>query len=141
MSRRREIVNANEVVKCDKEVFVKVISIPSLIVSFSMRDVDQITGRDDESLRTNPFNYRSNYARSSMTKIGPSRTQMKRMSLPEIWEAKKLKASSVKDYPMYHYECAEKEVEVELNEDEPACLERKTKYKRKERSGRETNND
>ncbi|PWA71821.1 hypothetical protein CTI12_AA277940 [Artemisia annua] len=63
------------------------------------------------------------------------------MSSPERWEAKQLKASGVlgvKDHPVYHDEieegvlyqdvCAEKEVEVELNEDEPAFLQGKTKY-------------
>ncbi|KAL0346701.1 UNVERIFIED_CONTAM: putative pre-splicing factor ATP-dependent RNA helicase DEAH5 [Sesamum calycinum] len=62
----------------------------------------------------------------------PSRRPLKRMSSPERWEAKQLIASgvmSVKEYPMfdedgdgmlYQEEGAEEELEIELNEDEPA---------------------
>ncbi|XP_024366678.1 probable pre-mRNA-splicing factor ATP-dependent RNA helicase DEAH5 [Physcomitrium patens] len=68
------------------------------------------------------------------------RRPMKRMSSPERWEAKQLIASGVlgvKDYPMYdddgggmlyHDEGAEEELEIELNEDEPAFLRGQTRY-------------
>ena len=70
------------------------------------------------------------------SKRGP----LKKMSSPERWEAKQLIASGVfgvKDYPMfdddgggmlYHDEGAEDELEIELNEDEPAFLQGQTKY-------------
>lgn len=69
-----------------------------------------------------------------------NRRPMKRMSSPERWEAKQLIASGVlgvKDYPMYdddgggmlyHDEGAEEELEIELNEDEPAFLRGQTRY-------------
>ncbi|KAH6806578.1 ATP-dependent RNA helicase [Perilla frutescens var. frutescens] len=63
-----------------------------------------------------------------------SRRPLKRMSSPERWEAKQLIAAGVlsaKDYPMldeegdgilYQEEGGEEELEVELNDDEPAFL-------------------
>ncbi|XP_076913948.1 putative pre-mRNA-splicing factor ATP-dependent RNA helicase DEAH5 [Bidens hawaiensis] len=151
----RRIANAKDVVKRDQEVFVKVISVSGQKLSLSMRDVDQNTGRDllplkksgeDES-RTNPSNG-SNGTRTGLSGIRitdedagvPSRRPLKRMSSPERWEAKQLIASgvlSVKEYPMYDDETdgmlyqeegAEEELEVELNEDEPAFLQGQTRY-------------
>ncbi|KAI3443623.1 hypothetical protein Pfo_000288 [Paulownia fortunei] len=70
----------------------------------------------------------------------PSRRPLKRMSSPERWEAKQLIASgvmSIKEYPMfdeegdgmlYQEEGAEEELEIELNEDEPAFLHGQTRY-------------
>ncbi|XP_051132111.1 probable pre-mRNA-splicing factor ATP-dependent RNA helicase DEAH5 [Andrographis paniculata] len=70
----------------------------------------------------------------------PSRRPLKRMSSPERWEAKQLIASgvmSVKEYPMfddegdgmlYQEEGAEEELEIELNEDEPAFLQGQSRY-------------
>lgn len=133
MSRRELVDNAKEVVKCDLEVFVKVISISGQLVSFSMRDVDQITGQDllplkksgdDESLRTNPISGRSNNAQS-MTKIGPSgiritddedvgvssRTQLMRMWSRGIWEAKRLEA-----YELMNRAAALKKTLIKLRE-------------------------
>ncbi|KAI3464059.1 hypothetical protein Pfo_020722 [Paulownia fortunei] len=56
----------------------------------------------------------------------PSRRPLNRMSSPERWEIQQLIASgvmSVKEYPMFDdEEGAEEEVELELNEDEPAFL-------------------
>ncbi|KAI3447144.1 hypothetical protein Pfo_003809 [Paulownia fortunei] len=70
----------------------------------------------------------------------PSRRPLKRMSSPERWEAKQLIASgvmSIKEYPMfdenedgllYQEEGAEEELEIELNEDEPAFLQGQSRY-------------
>ncbi|KAI7727176.1 hypothetical protein M8C21_026989, partial [Ambrosia artemisiifolia] len=105
---------------------------------------------DDEGFRTNPSKGSNN---GSTTRTGlsgiritdedvgvPSRRPLKRMSSPERWEAKQLIASgvlSVKEYPMYDDETdgmlyqeegAEEELEVELNEDEPAFLQGQTRY-------------
>ncbi|KAL8480920.1 hypothetical protein ACS0TY_026887 [Phlomoides rotata] len=73
--------------------------------------------------------------------VVPSRRPLKRMSSPERWEAKQLIASgvmSVKEYPMFDEEGdgmlyqeergAEEELEVELNEDEPAFLQGQSRY-------------
>ncbi|KAI3710655.1 hypothetical protein L2E82_40444 [Cichorium intybus] len=154
----RRIANAKDVVKRDEEVFVKVISISGQKLSLSMRDVDQKTGRDllplkkkgtgDDELH--PSNVSSNTTRTGLSGIRiteedvgvPSRRPLKRMSSPERWEAKQLIASgvlSVKEYPMYDEETdgmlyqdqeegAEEELEVELNEDEPAFLQGQSRY-------------
>ncbi|RYQ89283.1 hypothetical protein Ahy_B09g096006 isoform C [Arachis hypogaea] len=72
--------------------------------------------------------------------MGKSRRPLKRMSSPERWEAKQLIASgvlSVSEYPtydeegdglMYQEEGAEEELEIELNEDEPAFLQGQSRY-------------
>ncbi|KAI5568580.1 hypothetical protein BDE02_12G023500 [Populus trichocarpa] len=71
---------------------------------------------------------------------GPSRRPLKRMSSPEKWEAKQLIASgvlSVQEHPMYDDEVdgflyqeegVEEELEIEMNEDEPAFLQGQTRY-------------
>ncbi|KAM7515656.1 hypothetical protein LguiA_005239 [Lonicera macranthoides] len=157
----RRVTSAKDLVKRDQEVFVKVISVSGQKLSLSMRDVDQHTGKDllplkknsgDDSLRTNPSGLNNG---GPMTRTGlsgiritdedvtvPSRRPLKRMSSPEIWEAKQLIASgvlSVKEYPMfdeetegngmmYQEEGAEEELEIEMNEDEPAFLHGQSRY-------------
>ncbi|KAG6696105.1 hypothetical protein I3842_09G130700 [Carya illinoinensis] len=155
----RRIANAKDVVKRDQEVYVKLISVSGQKLSLSMRDVDQNTGKDllplkkssmDDTHRTNPS---SGSKEGPATRTGlsgirifeeedavPSRRPLKRMSSPEIWEAKQLIASgvlSVTDYPtydeegdgvLYQEEGAEEELEIELNEDEPAFLHGQSRY-------------
>lgn len=72
--------------------------------------------------------------------VPTSRRPLKRMSSPERWEAKQLIASGVldvRDYPMfdedgdgmmYQEEGAEEELEIELNEDEPAFLQGQSRF-------------
>ncbi|KAG2689211.1 hypothetical protein I3760_09G129600 [Carya illinoinensis] len=155
----RRIANAKDVVKRDQEVYVKLISVSGQKLSLSMRDVDQNTGKDllplkkssmDDTHRRNPS---SGSKEGPATRTGlsgirifeeedavPSRRPLKRMSSPEIWEAKQLIASgvlSVTDYPtydeegdgvLYQEEGAEEELEIELNEDEPAFLHGQSRY-------------
>ncbi|KAL4563815.1 hypothetical protein LXL04_027861 [Taraxacum kok-saghyz] len=107
---------------------------------------------EEESSRTNPSNHLpNNTTRTGLSGIRiteedvggvPSRRPLKRMSSPERWEAKQLIASgvlSVKEYPMfdeetegngmlYQEEGGEEELEVELNEDEPAFLQGQSRY-------------
>ncbi|XP_072977780.1 probable pre-mRNA-splicing factor ATP-dependent RNA helicase DEAH5 [Typha angustifolia] len=154
----KRVANAKEAVKRDQEVFVKVISVSGQKLSLSMRDVDQKTGKDllpmrkrteDEALRANPSS-RSNgptmrLGLSGITIVeedesGSSRRPLKRMSSPEKWEAKQLIASGVLDvreHPMfdddgdgmlYQEEGAEEELEIELNEDEPAFLQGQSRF-------------
>ncbi|KAF9588436.1 hypothetical protein IFM89_010195 [Coptis chinensis] len=157
-SRRRRIPNAKDVVKRGQDVFVKVISLMGQKMSLSMRDVDQTTGKDlipmkkrtdDDASRVNPQS--SNQGPTSRTGLsgiriteddGPSssRRPLKRMSSPEKWEAKQLMAAGVLDireHPMcdededgllYQEEGAEEELEIELNEDEPAFLQGQSRY-------------
>ncbi|KAL5072136.1 hypothetical protein RYX36_023023 [Vicia faba] len=154
----RKIVNAKEVVKRDQQVYVKVISVSGSKLSLSMRDVDQHTGKDllplkksseDEAFRTNPQDSKDGpVARTGLSgiriveenDIGSTRRPLKRMSSPEIWEAKQLIASgvlSVSEYPtyddegdgvMYQEEGAEEELEIEMNDDEPAFLQGQSRY-------------
>ncbi|BFG21021.1 hypothetical protein CerSpe_072950 [Prunus speciosa] len=154
----RRISNAKDVVKRDQEVYVKVISISGQKLSLSMRDVDQHTGKDllplkksseDDALRTNPsFSKDGPVTRTGLSGIriveeddvGQSRRPLKRMSSPEKWEAKQLIASGVlgvteylmydeeTDGMLYQEEGAEEELEIELNEDEPAFLNGQSRY-------------
>ncbi|KAL1825372.1 hypothetical protein ACET3Z_012150 [Daucus carota] len=153
----RRISNAKDVVKRDQEVYVKVISISNQKLSLSMRDVDQNTGEDLLPLKKSSEDSRMNPSGSNnggpTTRTGlsgiritdddaplPSRRPLKRMSSPERWEAQQLIASgvlSVKEYPMfddetdgllYEEEGADEELEIEMNEDEPAFLNGQTRY-------------
>ncbi|CAM8884025.1 unnamed protein product [Rhodiola kirilowii] len=154
----RRIGNAKDVVKRDQEVFVKVISMSGQKLSLSMRDVDQHSGKDllplkkssdEDGFRTNPSGSRDGpQMRTGLSGIriideddAPSRRPLKRMSSPEKWEAKQLIASGVmdlKDYPMFDEDgdgmlykeegVADEELEIELNEDEPAFLNGQTRY-------------
>ncbi|KAL1210055.1 putative pre-mRNA-splicing factor ATP-dependent RNA helicase DEAH5 [Cardamine amara subsp. amara] len=105
---------------------------------------------DDDSSRSNP-SYRTKDGHVTKTGISgiriveendvaPSRRPLKKMSSPERWEAKQLIASgvlSVSEFPMYdedgdgmlyQEEGAEEELEIEMNEDEPAFLQGQTRY-------------
>lgn len=154
----RRIANAKDVVKRDQEVFVKVISISGQKLSLSMRDVDQNTGRDllplkkstnDNDDAVGGSKYGGSTSRTGLSGITlteedvgvPSRRPLKRMSSPERWEANQLIASgvlSVQEYlmfdeetnegVMYQEEGADEELEVELNEDEPAFLQGQSHY-------------
>ncbi|OIW03527.1 hypothetical protein TanjilG_31040 [Lupinus angustifolius] len=154
----RRITNAKDVVKRDQEVFVKVISVSGQKLSLSMRDVDQHTGRDllplkkssdDDVSRMNPQDSKDGpVVRTGLSGIriveeddvGKFHRPLKRMSSPEIWEAKQLIASgvmSVSEYPtyddegdgmLYQEEGAEEELEIEMNEDEPAFLQGQSRY-------------
>ncbi|XP_020581765.1 probable pre-mRNA-splicing factor ATP-dependent RNA helicase DEAH5 isoform X3 [Phalaenopsis equestris] len=154
----RRVTNAKDEVKRGQDVYVKVISVSGKKLSLSMRDVDQKTGKDllplrksteDEALRTNPSSGNSGpVARKGLSGItifeddnnASSRRPLKRMSSPEKWEAKQLIAAGVLDvreYPMfdeegdgllYQEEGAEEELEIELNEDEPAFLQGQSRF-------------
>ncbi|KAI8023630.1 putative pre-mRNA-splicing factor ATP-dependent RNA helicase DEAH5 [Camellia lanceoleosa] len=105
---------------------------------------------DDDAFRTNPsgVNNRGPTTRTGLSGIRiveeddaiPSRRPLKRMSSPEKWEPKQLIAAGVMDVrenPMYdedgdgflyQEEGAEEELEIELNEDEPAFLQGQSRY-------------
>lgn len=106
---------------------------------------------EDEGFRTNPSGGNGGGTGSRIgisgikiteeNDIVPSRRPLKKMSSPERWEAKQLIASgvmSVKEYPMYDEDGdgmlyqeeggAEEELEIEMNEDEPAFLNGQTRY-------------
>ncbi|EPS73374.1 hypothetical protein M569_01376, partial [Genlisea aurea] len=109
---------------------------------------------EGDGFRTNPSEVSESNDGGVRTRIGlsginitevndsvPSRRPLKKMSSPERWEAKQLIASgvlSVKDFPtfddeggdgvLYLEEGAEEELEIELNEDEPAFLQGQSHY-------------
>ncbi|KAG2261455.1 hypothetical protein Bca4012_013798 [Brassica carinata] len=105
---------------------------------------------DDDVGRSNP-SYRTKDGQVTKTGISgiriveestvaPSRRPLKKMSSPERWEAKQLiaagalKASEFPDYDedgdgmLYQEEGAEEELEIEMNEEEPAFLQGQTRY-------------
>ncbi|KAJ6845430.1 putative pre-mRNA-splicing factor ATP-dependent RNA helicase DEAH5 [Iris pallida] len=105
---------------------------------------------ENETFRANPTsgNGRGPTMRTGLSGITimeeddtvPSRRPLKRMSSPEKWEAKQLIAAGVmdvRDYPnfdedgdgvLYQEEGAEEELEIELNEDEPAFLNGQSRF-------------
>ncbi|KAG6499152.1 probable pre-mRNA-splicing factor ATP-dependent RNA helicase DEAH5 [Zingiber officinale] len=154
----RRIANANDAVKRGQEVFVKVIPASGQKLSLSMRDVDQKTGKDllpmrkssqNDAHMVNPASGKGGPAKrlglSGVTIVekdedGPSRQPLKRMSSLDRWEANQFKAAigmHARDYPMfdddgdgimYQEEGAEEEIEIELNEDEPAFLQGRSRF-------------
>ncbi|KAL3642972.1 hypothetical protein CASFOL_013787 [Castilleja foliolosa] len=108
-------------------------------------------GEEEDGIMTNPSARNDGFGTGSRIGLSgiritddydavPSRRPLKRMSSPERWEAKQLIASgvmSMKELPMfddegdgvlYREEGAEEELEVELNEDEPAFLQGQSRY-------------
>ncbi|KAL7091782.1 hypothetical protein ACP275_12G125200 [Erythranthe tilingii] len=117
--------------------------LPAEISDSEMKDSDQnyllpskklkTSDYDDDDLRSNPFG-RINDDNDDDYDDASSRV-LRRMSSPERWEAKQLIASgvmSMKDYPTFVDDegdrYAEKEIEIELNEDEPAFLQGRIRY-------------
>ncbi|KAF8108125.1 hypothetical protein N665_0114s0018 [Sinapis alba] len=105
---------------------------------------------DDDLGRSNP-SYRTKDGQVTKTgisgiriveesNVAPSRRPLKKMSSPERWEAKQiiasgaLKATEFPDYDedgdgmLYQEEGAEEELEIEMNEEEPAFLQGQTRY-------------
>ncbi|CAI7764152.1 unnamed protein product [Closterium sp. NIES-53] len=153
----RRINSAKDAVERDQEVWVKVISMSGPKLSLSIRDVDQKTGKDLLPMKKKPTaggedgegDDRSNPAGPGTRGLSgiriveednaTGRRPGRRMSSPERWEAQQLVASGVldvTDYPqyddeggglLYQDEGEEQEVEIELNEDEPAFLRGQTR--------------
>ncbi|KAJ0247365.1 DEAD/DEAH box helicase domain-containing protein [Hirschfeldia incana] len=136
-------------VKRDTQVFVKVVSIKDDKYSLSMKGVDQNTGRDlkkpdDDSARSNP-SFRAKDTKTGISGIRiveektPSRRSLKKkMSSPERWEAKQLIASgALKPSEFLDYDDDDEdggdempyqeELEIEMNEEEPAFLKGQTR--------------
>ena len=145
----RRIDHPRDVVSRGNSVWVKVISIGhNNRLSLSMRDVDQNTGRPyggygREAGGSDPD---STTGLRGLSGIRPSAEdsdqfnsrRRKRMSSPERWETKQLIASGilpVSEYPTFDedghgllnvQEGAEEEIEIDLNEEEPAFLQGQT---------------
>lgn len=134
----------SEVVKRNDSVKVKVMSVTSTRVSLSMRDVDQKTGKDlspNLRIRTkeemaqdaarNP-DRPSSSAVPIVDDVEPRSSKLKRLSSPERFELKQLRASGVhipmgeddldEDFGTIDNMEAEEELDIELCEDEPLFL-------------------
>lgn len=148
---RGKILSGKDAFRRNESLWVKVVSITGTKLSFTMRDIDQDTGRDNSSVSLTA-NQRSNPSRPSAAEERVSgipvneddrdvvsRRPRQRLSSPEMWEAQQLIASgvlSVEDYPTYDEEQGmlaprdeddADDIEIELNEDEPAFLKGQTK--------------
>lgn len=150
----RRVNNAKDAVERDQECYVKVLSLSGAKISLSMRDVDQKTGKDLLPMRkpasagddaSNPSKPQGSTRGLSGIRIVEEddnhvgRRPGKRMSSPERWEAQQLVASGVldiRDHPefdeeagglLYQEEGEEQDIEIELNEDEPAFLRGQTR--------------
>ncbi|CAI5494706.1 unnamed protein product [Closterium sp. Naga37s-1] len=152
----RRINSAKDAVERDQEVWVKVISMSGPKLSLSIRDVDQKTGKDLLPMKKKPSAEGDGEGDDRSNPAGPGtrglsgiriveednatgRRPGRRMSSPERWEAQQLVASGVldvTDYPqyddeggglLYQDEGEEQEVEIEMNEDEPAFLRGQTR--------------
>jgi len=137
---------SDTLVKRNQRVFVKVLSIAGTKLSLSMRDCDQNTGEDlrpnlgkNDSrgtgggagdLRSNPARPEEKRARKESKDDDIRRA--KRLSSPERWELQQLLnagAIAVSERPdlddhqaLAAYEETEEELEIELNDEEPAFL-------------------
>ena len=132
-----------DVVKRNQTIKVKVVSIAGSRISLSMRDVDQMTGRD-----LNPRGSFSNPEAPMMPRDGGVRVvdgpapgsgrtaaTRKRLSSPQRWELKQLAAAGVLDpseanpyadddgmVEQFDEEDREEDLEIELVEEEPSFL-------------------
>ena len=159
----RHLKSAKDGARRGESVFVKVLNRNGNKISLSMKDVDQISGK--ETARATFGGNRSNPAPRNLPPPGPSaaggmaslkglsgidastldeantasrKRPAKRLSSPELWEARQLIASGVlkvQDYPLFdpendgmlsYEEEAEEEVEIEINEDEAPFLQGQT---------------
>jgi len=143
--------SAADLLSRGKPVKVKVMSVAGNRVGLSMKDVDQVTGRDltphlrikseaemeEERIRTARVGTGTNAVPLRSKDDGPIRSA-KRLTSPERWEIKQLISSGAIDAseypdldedfnnPMAHAEI-EEELDVEIREDEPPFLAGQTK--------------
>ncbi|KAG6830899.1 hypothetical protein H0H92_014050 [Tricholoma furcatifolium] len=142
--------SASDLLSRGQPVKVKVMSIAASRISLSMKDVDQVSGRDlTPHLRIKSEaemeEERARASRSSGANAVPLRSRdeapirsAKRLTSPERWEIKQLISSGIVDAseypeldeelnnPMAHAE-VEEELDVEVREDEPPFLAGQTK--------------
>eukprot|EP01027_Heterolobosea_sp_BB2_P018965 GEZU01026652.1.p1 GENE.GEZU01026652.1~~GEZU01026652.1.p1 ORF type:complete len:1165 (+),score=380.96 GEZU01026652.1:84-3578(+) len=147
LGRPGQRVNVVEdAVKRGQTVFVKILAIAGSKISLTMRDVDQETGADLRPMRRDSNESRSNPSKPTkkiQSGIPESafieddtdqrRGRGKQLSEQEKWEAQQLMHSGVldiKDHPAFDEEQGllpfeeevEEDIEIELNEEEPAFL-------------------
>jgi len=146
--------SAADLLQRGQEVKVKVMSVAATRVSLSMKDVDQVTGRDltphlrikseaemveEERLRASSGSNAVPMGGSGVpTESSAPVRSARRLTSPERWEIKQLISSGVIDAseypdldedfgnPMAHAE-VEEELDIEVREDEPSFLAGQTK--------------
>ncbi|XP_006454167.1 hypothetical protein AGABI2DRAFT_189464 [Agaricus bisporus var. bisporus H97] len=143
--------SANDLLSRNQPVKVKVLGVAGTRISLSMKDVDQLTGRDltpylrirseaeleEERARTVHVSSGANNVSLRSKDEAPVRSA-KRLTSPERWELKQLISSGQLDAseypdlneevnnPMAHAE-VEEELDIEIREDEPPFLAGQTK--------------
>ncbi|KAG6873856.1 hypothetical protein C0995_010468 [Termitomyces sp. Mi166 len=143
--------SASDLLSRGQPVKVKVMNVAANRISLSMKDVDQVTGRDltphlrikseaemeEDRLRALRASSGANAVPLRSKDDGPKRSA-KRLTSPERWEIKQLISSGIIDAseypdldedfnnPMAHVE-VEEELDVEVREDEPPFLAGQTK--------------
>ena len=149
MIKAARVTNASDVVRKGQDCWVKVISVSKGKISLSMRDVNQETGEDllPAAKRGSETSVAGRGLQGTRGLSGLTRSQIeaadrdassarqrgKKMSSPERWEAQQLIASGVlpvEEFPTYDPTNGlmedttelDLEVEIELNEAEPAFL-------------------
>ncbi|CAN6625011.1 pre-mRNA-splicing factor ATP-dependent RNA helicase Prp22p [Trichomonascus vanleenenianus] len=122
----------SEILERDQEVKVKVIRLDNNRVSLSMKQVDQTTGEDLTVVE------RSN---GSSNGEGSKPTKRKRLTSPERWELRQLKAAGASVPELDEDDAAdddednddsmepEEDVDIEIREEEPAFLKGQTKHR------------
>ncbi len=144
------ILSGKDAFKRNDSVWVKIVSMTDKKLSLTMRDVDQATGKDlapmsavTKGQTSNPSRPQDKFVSGIRVmdedKDTAGRRPGKRLSSPELWEAQQLIASgvlSVEEYPTYDEDMGllakaqeedGEELEIELNEEEPAFLQGQTK--------------
>ncbi|PVV04493.1 hypothetical protein BB560_001013, partial [Smittium megazygosporum] len=144
------INNPREVLSRGQPVIVKVMSIIGSKIGLSMKDVDQVTGKDltphlypgKENVSVHESNDGSKISRDPDGKMlntsSNEFSRTKRLTSPERWEIKQLISSGAldpKDYPDIDeeagelgFEETEEELDIELREEEPAFLKGQTQH-------------
>ncbi|CCF59307.1 hypothetical protein KAFR_0G02760 [Kazachstania africana CBS 2517] len=117
MSKRR-ISDPYDIVVEDQDVYVKVIKLhPNGKISLSMKNVDQITGKDNNLEIMSEINGRQGRQKQANSKLIRNR----RLTSPERWEIRQLissGAASIEDYPELTEETEQKKDNVDNNETE-----------------------
>ncbi|KAF7563362.1 hypothetical protein G7046_g767 [Stylonectria norvegica] len=154
MAAGQRIEHPSDFLTRGQQVWVKVNTIEGSRIGLSMKDVDQVTGRDLEpqarltsgandlalgGAKSNGF--QDDTSGMPRDALGPPRRQKKRMTSPERWEIRQLIASGVaraSDYPDLEEDYnatlrgdgdmdLEEDVDIEVRDEEPPFLAGQTK--------------
>ncbi|KAJ3221793.1 DEAH-box ATP-dependent RNA helicase prp22 [Clydaea vesicula] len=133
--------SASDIVKRGQQVKIKVLSIAGSRLGFSLKDVDQATGRDltpnlrvktqqeldeEESMNPNRPNTRNHDISDSRANKSKRLTSPERFELKQLMAAGAIKSFDLKEYDedlnVLNYEPTEECLDIEINEAEPLFL-------------------